>query len=225
MKALAICIVCVTFVRADTIELKTGERIEGTLKQTNATTATLDQSGRITTIPIGQIRTIYFGSSAPSASAPSTSAGEPWAQALDAVRGLRSVAKSGVAYRDYAPRVLDAKVIVDRYIEAQVGSAKVRSAIKFAMDTYVLASRSWNVKIARGDSATIGADIKSSLAVTMCEPAKKTVLFLLAGSNYPENNSKTSEAVGDHFANHPEILLACAATRVADAEAAAEGVR
>jgi hypothetical protein len=36
----------------------------------------------------------------------------PASDALDALKGLRSVTEVGLSYRDYAPRVLDAKVKV-----------------------------------------------------------------------------------------------------------------
>ncbi len=37
-------------------------------------------------------------------------------EALQVLRGLQSITTAGVSYRDYAPRVLDAKVQLDRYL-------------------------------------------------------------------------------------------------------------
>jgi hypothetical protein len=84
--------------RGDTIELKTGERIE--------------VAGQPITIPLEKIQAIYFGV-VPSR----TVAGPaPSQEALDALKALRSVVQTGLDYRDYSQRVLDAKVKVDRPI-------------------------------------------------------------------------------------------------------------
>ena len=98
--------------RGDTIELKTGERIEGTFKQATSAGAVIEVGGQPISIPLEKVKAIYFGA-VPSAS---PTAPPPARDALDALRGLQSVVESGLTYRDYATRVLDAKVKVDRYL-------------------------------------------------------------------------------------------------------------
>ena len=83
--------------RSDILELKTGERIEGTFKQATAAGAVIEVAGQPITISLEKVKAIYFG-------------------VADALKALRSVTQSGIAYRDYAQRMLDAKVKVDRYL-------------------------------------------------------------------------------------------------------------
>src|SRR3954470_18182430 len=89
---------------ADTIELKTGERIDGTFKQATLAGAVIDIAGQPVTVPLERVSAIYFGAR-PSSPTQSDSS------ALDALRGLRSVTANGtLTLRDYSPRVLDARV-------------------------------------------------------------------------------------------------------------------
>ena len=47
--------------RADTIELKTGERIEGAFKQATSAGAVIEVGGQAITIPLEKVKAIYFG--------------------------------------------------------------------------------------------------------------------------------------------------------------------
>src|SRR6266446_10242340 len=86
--------------RGDTIELKTGEKIDCRFKQATSAGVVMEVGGQSITVPIARVRAIYLGE-APAAKADST-----WTDALDALKALQSVTSSGVSYRDYAPRVL-----------------------------------------------------------------------------------------------------------------------
>lgn len=122
------------------IELKTGQRIEGAIKQTTAAGAVIEVAGQSITIPLDKLKAIYFGA-APSAA----SAGPgPSQEALDALKALRSVTNSGIAYRDYSQRVLDARVKVDRYLGLRGNDAAVGHAIRAAMLQYELVSYALN---------------------------------------------------------------------------------
>jgi hypothetical protein len=129
--------------RADTIELKTGERIDGVFKQATAAGAVIEVGGQAITIALEKVRAIYFGA-APSATVTGPA---PALEALDALKALRSVTNSGITYRDYSQRVLDARVKVDRYLSSQ-GSVgiELRSAVRVSMLEYELASQAWITK-------------------------------------------------------------------------------
>src|SRR5437016_3288518 len=47
--------------RGDTIELKTGERIEGAFKQATSAGAVIEVGGQSITIPLENVQAIYFG--------------------------------------------------------------------------------------------------------------------------------------------------------------------
>src|SRR5215471_5478686 len=72
----------------------------------------------------------------------------PATDALDALRALKSVTEMGVSYRDFLPRVADAKIKVDRYLESPANDeAALRGKIKVAMRLYVLSTVAWSNKI------------------------------------------------------------------------------
>ena len=81
------------------------------------------------------------------------------ADALDALKSLQSVTTAGLTYREYSPRVLDAKVRVDRYLQGEGRNRAFQVQIEQAMDLYVLASAAWSSKITKeyslGDDARV----------------------------------------------------------------------
>jgi hypothetical protein len=131
--------------RADTVELKTGERLDGIFRQAGAAGVVIETAGQAITIPLDKIQAIYFGA----AVRVRTDAGPtPFQDALDALKALRSVTESGVTYRDYTPRVLDTKVKVDRYLNSAGDTEGQQvAAIRLAMRAYELASRTWTANI------------------------------------------------------------------------------
>lgn len=117
----------------ETVELKSGERIDGTFRQADAAGVVIDVAGQKITIPLIKVQAIYFG--APPKSSMSSPA--PRQEALDALQGLQSVTEAGTGYTLYAPRVLEAKIKVDRYLAAAPTDAPERAAITQAMrDTF-----------------------------------------------------------------------------------------
>lgn len=76
-------------------------------------------------------------------------------EAVDALEGLVSVTNAGIGYMDYAPRVLDAKVIVDRYLANQGASDKIAGRpMRRAMDLFVLGSTVWNASLGSSSSSS-----------------------------------------------------------------------
>lgn len=68
-------------IRADTIELKTGERLDGGFRQAGVGGVVIDAGGRAITIPLEKVKAIYFGT------APKTIAEASPAPAQDALAG------------------------------------------------------------------------------------------------------------------------------------------
>ena len=96
---LAVSLMSVPPVSADVIELRTGERVEGTFKGADDSAVRIEIDGRIVTFAPAQVRAIYYGS------APACDAGGPVErdEAIGALEGLRSVARTGVTYRSTLP--------------------------------------------------------------------------------------------------------------------------
>jgi hypothetical protein len=130
---------------ADVVELKTGERLQGTFRQATSAGVVIEVGGESINMPLAKVRAIYFGPVPAETATQISLAGE----ALQALEALQSVTSSGVNYQEYARRVLDAKVKVDQYLKSPgQDDQRVRSAIGMAMRCYEVASQAWNLKIA-----------------------------------------------------------------------------
>jgi hypothetical protein len=128
---------------ADVIELKTDQRIEGAFKQATSRIVSVEVGGQTITFTRDKVRAIYFGAGPGLASLPSLRE-----DALRSLKGLQSAVAGGIGYRDYAPRVIDAKIVVDRYLDQDKADSEiVKTAIRAAMGYYVLASTAWNYSI------------------------------------------------------------------------------
>src|SRR5580704_13046217 len=142
--------------KGDTVELKTGERLDGAFRQAGAGGVVIEIAGQSMTIPLAKVQAIYFGAP-PKASAAGSS---PYLEALDALRGLRSITEAGVSYRDYAPRVLDAKIKIDRCLSAKP-SVPAAGLLTLAIRQYNIAAKAWSAKITNDfyQSGSIGTTI------------------------------------------------------------------
>ena len=141
---LALTVFLASTLSADTVELKTGERVEGTFRQAGASGVVIEVGGQSITLPVEKVRAIFFGT----AKLVAPAGPPPWQDSLDALKGLRSVTTSGIAYRDYATRVLDARVRIDRYLSFHDDKAtEAQGAIRVAILEYELASHAWEASL------------------------------------------------------------------------------
>jgi len=220
---------------ADVVELKTGERIEGTFKQANAAGVVIEVGGQAINMPLGKVRAIYFGAAPAS---PAQAHGSTSSDALDALKGLNSVTTSGITYRDYAPRVLDAKVRVDRYM-ASAADGDMKTRIGVAMRYYELASTAWGANITKDYSRAnqVGLELRADPSLNSC-PGVQRVIADTDASAERVNTSPTfgkphlrpgqtlQDAIretavtftGSKVGDQPSILWRCASEKIAEAE-------
>jgi hypothetical protein len=138
---------------SDVVELKTGQRVEGTFRGANSDSVTIEVGGQAITFEREKVRAIYLGSAPTSQVIPSA-----LDEAMKALKGLQSVVSGGISYREYAPRVSDAKVIVDRYLNsAEASEQSIRQSVSDAMALYVVASTAWNGRVVRGGAEQFSA--------------------------------------------------------------------
>jgi hypothetical protein len=97
---------------ADVIELNTGQRVEGAFKQATSRLVSVEVGGQTITFPRDKVRAIYLGPASNVVSQPSLRV-----EALRSLKGVQSAVAGGISYSDYAPRVTDAKIVVDRYLD------------------------------------------------------------------------------------------------------------
>ena len=160
MRTLTAALVALSFVAvapswADVVELKTGQRVEGTFKQATPAEVEIEIGGQTIRFDIGKVRAIYFGS----APTPIPQQAGSAAEALRALKAVQSVTSGGVDYREYSARVNDAKVLVDRFLDEDKSAPEaLAGAVKAAMDFYGLAARAWNARISRSNYEAVAAD-------------------------------------------------------------------
>lgn len=218
MRVLILVVVGCLSASADTIELKTGERIEGTFKQAGAAGAVIEIGGQPVTFALDKVRAIYLG--AVVAAAPVSASTE----ALTALKGLRSVTASGINYRDYSTRVLDAKVIVDRYV-GEAGADPQAAIIAKAMQYFELASQAWGLRIS-GFTGGLGRLVEVGQAVagnlTDCPSLRAAIE---QGDQFrakmkikpPKTDAEKLMNIGSDM-GEPAPLWKCGSERVGDAE-------
>jgi len=189
---------------ADVVELKTGQRVEGTLKQADQATVTIEVGGQAIIFPAEQVRAMYYGSTP--ATAP---VAEPASQALRALKALQSAATAGVTYRDYAPRVIDAKIQVDRYLAGKPAGPE-RLPISKAMD---LASSAWNAKVSKSGYDDVGG----SPLVAECPALAELIRRTDANTSVRTLGQATVRGISISMSGVPDIW-SCAADQLTEAE-------
>jgi hypothetical protein len=151
---------------AETVELKSGERNEGTLKAITADEVVLEVAGQPLKFPRQNVSAIYFG--AP----PQGTVANPLNDALTTLKGLQSAVNGSVSYRDFAPRVTDAKIHVDQLLsDAPDGPAK--TSLAEALGFYVYASSAWNANITSNPVQYVS--LARNPLYFECEPLKRQV--------------------------------------------------
>ena len=198
-----------------TVELKTGERIEGTFEQATPAATVIDVGGQSITIPADKIQAMSFGATV---ARPSAGPG-PFQEAIDELNGLRSVTGSGISYLEYSRRVLDAEVKVDRYLSSAADSP-LRSAISLAMREYELASQEWNEAIHQ--TYRVHETLLRYIDGRMLSEDSKCPAFSqwhdLVRQNFTRNWYIRSFAVDGLISRYQAVLWTCATDQLAEAQ-------
>lgn len=198
-----------------TVELKTGEHVEGTFKQATPAATVIDVAGQTITISADKIQAMSFG-----VAVTRPSAGQaPFQEALDELEGLQSVTGSGISYLEYSRRALDAKVKVDRYL-ASAADSPLRSAISLAMREYELASQEWNEAI--NPKYRVHETLLRYIDDRMLSEDPKCPAFAqwhdLVRQNFARNWYVRSFAVDGLITRYQGVVWTCASDQVAEAQ-------
>lgn len=185
-------------VAADVLELRTGERIEGSVAQISATTVSVEAGGRTLTFARAQVRAIYFGT--PSASPPAVAR-----EALQSLKALRSALAAGVNRKEYEPRVEETRKVVDRYLAgSEAADPEFRDPIQAAMRYYLIVAEAW--KRAARDRTRIPSEPLLEECPGFKDLATKDVLL--------------PDSVSFPLGRGISVLWNCAGTKIDDAELA-----
>jgi hypothetical protein len=201
----------------DVVELKTGERLEGTFKQATSAGVIIEVGGQSINMPLVKVKAIYFGSAKATAVSPK---GTSSAEVMDALKALRSITHSALAFQDYAPRVLDCKIKVDKYLSTSGnGTRELRTAIRLAMREYELASQAWDTSFPGHGDLSMWKATEANLDPDMlktCSLVKQVVDRLQLTSSFHVLGMGDVTTVDGKPAH--AILWQCAADQVAEAE-------
>ncbi len=208
--AVVVAFMMVSLTGAEIVELQTGQRLEGVVKSVTATDVLLDVAGQSLTFPRGKVSAIYFGAS------PKGGSEGQLDNALRVLKGLRSATTAAISYRDYAPRVIDAKIQVDQMLnDAPDGLGK--TALAEALALYVYASKVWNAEVTRSYSKvfTWNPLLNRNPLVDKCEPLRR----LIERSDSSElEPAEVSLRKSEMSAKGVSLLVHCANERVVEAE-------
>jgi len=198
---------------ADVVELRTGERVEGTFKGADDETVRIEVAGRVLTFKPQLVRAIYYGS-VPSPAPPAL---PERGDALKALQAIRSVARDGVGYREYARQVGEAPTVVDRYLEKEEAAAPFKNAIADSFHLYALAGAAWNASASRGNYAAVGSDA----ALLRCASAQRVIAQSKQKNPFIWRSKGQGEAATTGMVIGTEGITAlweCASDKLAEAE-------
>ena len=196
---------------ADTVELRNGQRIEGSLREANATSVVIESGGRAVVFPRADVAAIYLD--APAAAPPGRPpvARHEILQALDVVRGLTR--NPPVKQAAYTRAVADAKVALDRYLQEPGADSAFRALVSDAWALFAVASSAWEAKT--NHNANLSIAVGQDPVLDRCPGLTRAL------SRYPAATDQGT-ALRRGVAVEAEIptLWSCAAERVGDAERA-----
>jgi len=202
---------------ADLVELKSGERVEGTFKQATPTGVVIEVAGQTITFPLDRVRAIYFGA-APVMAGKELTPPQPsplLMSALNALKALSSMTEMGVTYRDYWSKVQETKIEVDRFLQDPAQSdLPARKNIEEVLGFHVLAAQIWNAKMAPGlGFVALAERIQNSPIFDQCPLLLK---------EFEANPDKRPNMKGAVIAAHTEETCAnlwkCANAKLAEAD-------
>jgi hypothetical protein len=198
------------------VELKSGRRLEGELRDASAARVTLEAGGEVLVLEANEVRAIYF-TTAGSAPAPAAATPPrpllPGADALEAVKALRASVAGGTSAREFSPRVVEARAAVDRYLATLPGAVPPGgAALRDAITYYQVSEFAWRNHSVASHTVWLRRDD----VLERCQPYREFVEAMQAKgeSHYSERTSRFT-LISDGVLT---VLWSCAAVRIEEAE-------
>jgi hypothetical protein len=196
---------------ADVVELDTGERVTGDLKETSLDKVVVEVQGRLVSYDRARVRAIFLTSPPARTVAPAPAP----AEALVALKEIQSLLSGpSRTLPAYTAQVTQSRAAVDTYLKATPATAAARSPIADALALYEFAAKVWESRLTNIASAS--AEIGRNPIVDQCASLQK----ILAA--YPAPTSQESawrRGVALEF-EIPSIWT-CAGEKIAEADALA----
>jgi hypothetical protein len=190
---------------ADTIELVSGERIEGKVVRVTDDLVYVETGSGVVLLPRHTVRSM---GSTPAVAPPAA----PAADVITALKGLQAAAASQVSQKDYAARVAQSRPVIAKYVQ-DAGAAPPGGvdAVRDAFALYEFAATVWESRLA--DSAPASAAIGRSALIDRCPALQKVV------ADYPPaTDQETAWRRGVAIEFEIPRILTCASEKAAEAE-------
>lgn len=179
---------------ADVVELTTGERVEGTVKQATPAGVVIDVGGRELRIRQDRILGISFEPlpvsltpappptfpppppvtpqvAAPAPPPPARAISPALKEALTALERLQQATAGPLVLADYVALVDEVKRGVERQLAAAAEGEATKRAVRAALGYHAFAAAAWSVYEARGDLRAVG----SAAMVAECPALARTI--------------------------------------------------
>jgi len=201
------------------VELMSGQRIEGVLREASGTRVQIEVGGQLLVFEAGDVRAIYFNTPETRPSPQAAPAPEPRpadaAEVLGVLKALRAAVDAGMSAPEYPPRVSEARATVDRYLASVADTPPPGSeALSEAMHYFQIAEFAWrNHSVASG---TVWLQKDDALA--RCPSYVDFAVEMDArGESYYTERTRSLLQISDGVLT---VLWSCAAGQIAEAEKA-----
>ncbi len=134
-------------------------------------------------------------------------------QALQALKGLRSVVNLGVNQHDYQQRLIDAKIVVDQYLEEKPSPPQLRGAIAKALGYYESALTIWQSQTGYGVPLVMFAVVRRDSCAKLRDLGAEVVgnrEHLVADPNTHASEGEAQQLI--------RTLWRCASDQIAEAD-------
>ena len=163
---------CPVLAWADVLELKSGQKLEGQFAGGSKDEVRFVVGSQTLKFPIAEVSRITIGSGA------QDDFHKAAKEALRQLKALASVTEGGITYRDYAPRVSDAKIKIDQFLDEYKPSPvpKFNERVADSLGFYVAASSAWNLKLLRPEEArNASLRLLENEYIRQCAPLQKAM--------------------------------------------------
>ncbi len=196
---------------ADELELDTGERVTGELKETTADTVVIEVQGRPVSYERARVRAIFL---TPPSSAAAPPAPSP-ADALAALKKLQAfVGRPSQTLPSYTAQVNETRVPVETYLKTAPVDSSLQPAIADALGLYAFAVKVWESRLTNSASTT--AEIGRNQIVEKC-PSLQHIVAGYPAATTQENAWRRGTALEFQI----PAIWSCAGEKIGEAEKAA----
>jgi len=191
---------------ADTVELMSGERIEGKIAKVTDDLVYVETAAGVVLVPRRTIRSM-------SGTAPIGPAAVPGGDVLKALKDLQTAAASPISQQEYKVRVDQSREVVAKFLQEGSSARILADPVRDAFALYEFAAAAWESRLT--NSASASAAVGRSAVIDRCPALQKIV-----AAYPPATDQETSWRRGVAIEFEIPTIMRCASDKVTEAERA-----